>query len=218
MSRIAVLISDATRIGCELLAGAISRCSQEVEVTDWATSVESVLRSVNKRPDVALISADLEDGALAGFNAVRQLQVKRTPIKVVMIFDSFERDLILGAFRCGVRGVFFRDRPVEDLCKCIVRVHEGQIWAGNQALELLIEAFTSAAPVSMVTRSPSLLSAREEQIVDLVSRGLTNREVSQRLNLSEHTVKNYLFRIFEKLGVTSRVELALYHRNRDNVA
>jgi two-component system nitrate/nitrite response regulator NarL len=180
--------------------------------------VAAILEGAHKHPNVIVVSADLADGPLAGFNALRDLHMMKLRSRCVMLFDNFERELVIATFRAGAGGIFFRDAPIELFCKCIERVHQGQIWAGSKELGLLVEALSSAVPLRSVTRNPGLLSGREEEIVNLVAQGFTNRQVSQKLNLSEHTIKNYLFRIFDKLGISSRVELALYSRDRSGAA
>jgi len=130
-----------------------------------------------------------------------------------MLLEQCERDLVVDSFRGGARGIFCRTASFEALCKCIERVHQGQIWASSTELQIILEAFASAVPLRATNhRGENLLTRREEQVVNLVAQGLTNREISGQLRLSEHTVKNYLFRIFDKLGVSSRVELVLYGR------
>jgi DNA-binding NarL/FixJ family response regulator len=110
-----------------------------------------------------------------------------------------------------VRGVIFRDEPLETLGKCIHAVHSGQVWADSTVLGYLVDALSQAMPLNMQdSRGLSLLSKREESVVRLVADGMTNREVSTELGLSEHTIRNYLFHIFDKLGVSTRVELVLY--------
>jgi DNA-binding NarL/FixJ family response regulator len=90
-------------------------------------------------------------------------------------------------------------------------VHQGQVWANSEHLGYLLDALGHAKPLHLQdSRGLNLLSKREENVVRLVSEGLTNRQISSDLGLSEHTVRNYLFRIFDKLGVSTRVELVLY--------
>jgi DNA-binding NarL/FixJ family response regulator len=108
--------------------------------------------------------------------------------------------------------VIFRDEPFETLGKCIHAVHNGQVWANSQNLSYLLDALAQALPMRLQdARGIYLLSKREEDVVRLVAQGLMNREISVQLGLSEHTVRNYLFRVFDKLGVSTRVELVLYY-------
>ncbi len=220
MSRITVVLSDATRIGCELLTRGVERSAAELQVVEAVTSVQEFVDSVRtRRPDVGLLSVNLQDGALAGFGALREIISQSLPTRVVMLFDKCERDFIVAAFRGGAKGVFFRDKSIELLRKCIRCVHEGQIWAGATELIFLLEALTAASPLGSTTmRSAEPLTSREQQIVELVAQGMSNREVAQQLHLSEHTIKNYLFRIYDKLGVSGRVELAVYAVNHNAAA
>jgi DNA-binding NarL/FixJ family response regulator len=112
-------------------------------------------------------------------------------------------------------GIFCRTGSFKDLRKCIVRVRDGQIWVNNTQVQYIVEALVQA-PVPMVIRRKlaTPLGKREQEVAGLVAAGLSNRGVSEKLGLSEHTVKNYLFSIFEKLGISTRIELVLYVLNR----
>ncbi len=104
---------------------------------------------------------------------------------------------------------------MQTLFKCIQAVHQGQIWANSTQLCSVLNAFVNAAPLRLVnSQGRKLLTRREEDVVKLVVEGHTNREVADKLGLTEHTVSNYLFRIYDKLGMSSRVELVLYSLRR----
>jgi DNA-binding NarL/FixJ family response regulator len=97
------------------------------------------------------------------------------------------------------------------LCKCINSVFGGQIWINSQQMHYVLEALSDVNTLRVVNSSgKSLLTPREEQVVALVADGLSNREAAHELGLSEHTIKKYLLRIFDKLGISTRVELVLY--------
>src|SRR5579862_6013385 len=97
------------------------------------------------------------------------------------------------------------------LCKCILRVHQGQIWASNDQLSCLIDALAQVPGLRVVnSHGTKLLTPREEQVVALVADGLPNRDIALEMGVTENTVKKYLFYIFDKIGVSSRVELVLY--------
>jgi DNA-binding NarL/FixJ family response regulator len=161
-------------------------------------------------PHVMLISGHLRDGALSGFRALREIHRLHPAIRVVMLLEERDRDLVVAVFRGGARGVVFREEPLPHLTKCIHRVHQGQIWVSNSELESILEALAVTAPLKTLNTSFPALTKREQQISALVGQGLGNREIARRLNMSEHTVRNYLSQIFEKLGVSNRVEVALY--------
>jgi DNA-binding NarL/FixJ family response regulator len=135
-----------------------------------------------------------------------------------MLLDSIQGTVVVEAFRAGVRGIFSREQPFEALCKCIYVVSQGQVWANSNELKFVVNALARTSSSERLNgqgaKVQSLLTKREAGIVRLVAEGLTNRDISQQLNLSEHTVRNYLFRIFNKVGISSRLELALYDVGR----
>ncbi len=161
--------------------------------------------------DVALISESLQDGPLSGLRLISELRRAFPKIRTIVLLKSDSKDLVVDAFRAGARGVFHRNQPLQTLCKCIQVVQQGQIWATSSQLSSVLDVFVTAAPPRLLnSRGRVLLTKREDDVVRLVSQGAPNRDVAEKLGLSEHTVSNYLFRIYEKLGVSSRVELVLY--------
>lgn len=208
---ISVVIADASVMICQLLADGLGR--EGFAIQRYAVTTEDLTQAVSEtRPDVALIGTNLQDGRLSGYNALRTLHVSQPAVRAIMVFDSHDRELVLSAFRCGAKGVFLRTEPFEKLCKCICAVHAGQVWASSADIQALLEVFSTLAPLRPFNANAlNELTKRELQIVELVRQGLTNREIAQKFCLSEHTVKNHLFRIFEKVGVSNRVELVTLH-------
>jgi DNA-binding NarL/FixJ family response regulator len=208
---IRVVVFDATRMGCELLSRALEASEYGLRVVETACGNVEGGEPNLEGIDVAVISSTLRNGALSGFSLLRQMTKAHPNLRCVMLLDQHERSLVIDAFRFGAVGVCERDQSYEMLCKCIYSVYRGQVWANSKQLQYLLEALSAAIP-SRITdvKGKILLSRREEEIVSLVADGLKNREIAQQLNLSEHTVKNHLFRIFERLGISSRAELILY--------
>jgi DNA-binding NarL/FixJ family response regulator len=136
-------------------------------------------------------------------------------MKSVVLLDCSKPETVVDAFRAGARGIFCRSQAIKMLCKCISAVYQGQIWANCLELSFLLEAL-SATPSFCSTNvgSFSVLSDRERDVVRCVAEGLANREIAMRLNIRQHTVKNYMFRIFEKVGVSSRLELLSFVMSR----
>jgi DNA-binding NarL/FixJ family response regulator len=210
-SVVTVVIGEASQLNCELVASAFRPKRAHVSVVASAIGALQTLAVLKEHePDVAIISAQLETGPLDGYHLLRELHALQSKTRAILLLDSRERDLVIDAFKCGARGVVFRDEPLETLAKCIHAVHRGQVWANSQHLGYLLDVL-SQMPVRLHdAHGVELLSKREGEVVRLVSEGLTNRGISVQLGLSEHTVRNYLFRIFDKLGVSTRVELVLY--------
>ena len=211
---IRVLVADNSRMTAQLIAASLRRNRNprfDVVLPAAFTSEQTTKHIVDTKPDVALVSASLTDGPFAGYSVLRSLSQRALPTRTIVLLEDCERDLVVDSFRAGARGVFTRSEPSSRLSKCIDCVHQGQIWAGTREIEYLVTAVASGKPLRVVNaHGRNLLSKREEEVVALVTDGLTNREVSERLKLSEHTVKSYLFNVFEKLGISTRVELVLY--------
>ena len=211
--RIRVLIADGSPMGCQLLESAFKRFRRQFDIVASAVSRNEVIRHFSRHGiDVALINSDLEDGRFAGLQVLRELHASHPRTRVIILFDAWQDDLIVDAFRAGAKGVFCRsEKKLDMLCKCIQAVHKGQVWANSEQLQLLLKTLTNAAPIRAIdAQGLDLLAKRETQVVNLVSEGLPNKEIARKLGISEHTVSNYLFRVYNKLGISSRVELALY--------
>jgi DNA-binding NarL/FixJ family response regulator len=212
---IRVGVADANLMACGLMADGLQRHSQ-FEVIGYATSAAELLSMVKKSaPDVVLIGCDLEDGKLAGVPLIYKIQQTYPEVHAVLLVDRSEPGTIVQAFRAGAKGVFDRSACHFDrLRKCIVCVQSGQIWANTQQIKYVLEAVAKApAPRLVNVQGTGLLTKREEELVRLVADGLGNRDIAKSMTLSEHTVKNYMFRIFDKLGISNRVELVLYAFN-----
>ncbi|HWY44550.1 MAG TPA: response regulator transcription factor [Candidatus Sulfotelmatobacter sp.] len=210
-SSISVLVAESCLMSCELLVTALERSRYPISVAASATDSEEVLRQYSSsNPDVCIIGSDLKDGAHSGFGVTRELRSLSPNARVILLLESEQRQSVLEAFRSGAVGVFSREEPFETLCKSVRKVHEGQVWASNRQLHYLVESLTESGTPATEDKGVQLLTKREKELVHLVTEGRTNRDISRELGLSEHTVRNYLFRIFNKLGTSNRLELALY--------
>jgi DNA-binding NarL/FixJ family response regulator len=215
-SKVNVFIGDSSQLSCQLIATALRRKRYQAKVLGYATDADGIRKGLDQHDiDVVVIGARLEEGAVAGLNLTRQIRASHASLNVVVILDSSSPSMVVEAFRAGASGVFSRDQSSELLCKCIRAVHPGQVWANSRELRFIIDALGPAQLARPIAaRGTGLLTKREEGVVHLVAEGLTNRDISQQLNLSEHTVRNYLFRIFNKVGTSNRMELALYAIDR----
>jgi DNA-binding NarL/FixJ family response regulator len=203
---------------CQLLVDAIERQCR-VKVVGCFLTAAAVASAVREtEPDVTLISMRLQDGVYAGLSAASALRSFQVRSSIVMLVDSEDPELVLECFRMGAKGIFNRTGSIRALCKCMNCVYRGQIWGSSAAIRYVIEAVAQSPwPNAFTSKSVESLSKREQEVVQLVLAGCANREIAERLNLNEHTIGNYLSHIFEKMDVSSRMELVLRCLNQQTV-
>jgi two-component system nitrate/nitrite response regulator NarL len=205
---IRVVVADNTRIHTQLLADALRRDAQLEVVGTASHAADLVATLTSQEVDVAVIGCNLDEQPLRGIEVLRELKTARSKVNAIILLDSSKRDVVLDAFRAGARGLFSRNESLETLSKCVRRVAQGQIWASTEQVGFAVEALAASPTVRAVgANGLNLLSKRELEVVRCLAEGLTNREIAGRLGLSQHTIKNYLFRVFDKLGVSNRLEL-----------
>ena len=164
-------------------------------------------------PDVLLL--DLRMPNLNGLTVLELLQQSRSPTRVIVFTASEDEDEFVQAMRLGCRGILIKQTDSDLIVKSIHKVHAGEIWLSSQVTAAVMNQFSNGLRSNHTNGVPggrvcNPLSAREREIVALVAQGLKNKEVAERLFITEQTVKNHLHNIFDKLGVSDRLELALY--------
>jgi DNA-binding NarL/FixJ family response regulator len=199
----------------QLLTSALRRRS-EFRISTCAVDAPSILQAVaSVSAKVVLFSLNHSISAAGQMAALRRVHLSFPCVAKVLLVESYDRELVVSAFRSGARGIFcISNTQFRLLCRCIQRIAGGQIWANTEQLNFLFELVSEVPSLRLVnSRGHRLLTPREQQVVALVAEGLSNRDIARELDLSEHTIKKYLFRIFDKLGISSRVELVLYAVN-----
>ena len=211
-SATSVLIADETRMSAHLLKNELMRSRFHFNVVGCMTSEAEIFQALDSNGvDVALISEHLTAGPYSGFRILPKLRECFPRTRVILLIKSTKNDLVLDAFRGGAKGVFCRTEEPDTLAKCVRAVHSGQIWANSSQLRVVLEALVNATPLRVLDcLGHRILTKREEEVVTLVAEGLPNSEIAKRLGLTDHTISNYLFRVYEKLGISSRSELILY--------
>jgi DNA-binding NarL/FixJ family response regulator len=171
---------------------------------------ESIAAVRRHRPDVLIL--DLHMPRKDGITVVRQLVAETLPTKVVLLAAVLEDDEVLEALRLGVRGMVLKELAPRMLVQCVRKVHAGEQWlemhAFSRALDTLLRREAGEREAADV------LTPREIEMVRMVASGLRNRELSERLAISEGTVKIHLHHIYRKLKVDNRVELILYAQSK----
>jgi DNA-binding NarL/FixJ family response regulator len=213
---IRVFVAETNVMAGQLIEAKLRRCREGFKVQGFVGTSADILQQLkDSNPEVAIISADLPDGQSMGFKLLREMRDAGLKCPAIVLLNSTDRDLAIDAVRAGARGIFPRSDSVAVLAKCISAVHSGQLWISNEVLEHLLEVLTRLKPFRLNTNGNTpRLTHREEQISALVGEGLRNEDIAVKLRISEHTVRNYLSRVFEKVGVSSRVELVLHMQNR----
>jgi two-component system, NarL family, nitrate/nitrite response regulator NarL len=205
---IRVLVADNSPFHTELLASALTRDPNFQVVSSNLSAVNVAAASRHQMIDVFVLSAFAEGDAQVGLKILEELRETNPTTRAVVLLNSSTPESILDAFRAGAKGVFHIQEDSDVLRRCIRRVHEGQAWVSREQMTLLLEALISTPKIKAVDRKGmNLLTKREAEVVSCLAEGMTNREIAERIGLSQHTVKNYLFRIFDKLGVSNRIEL-----------
>src|SRR6266487_2429477 len=198
MTGISVLLADSKPMESQLLAGSLRH--RGFQVFSCHGEVSSILEFFeNGSADVAVLCCSAANSGVPDMAALRTLHLTHPQIPKVLLMDIESRELSIQAFRSGARGLFcLADSSFQLFCECIERVHRGEIFATTEQLNYLLESVCQVPSLRVVSASgEKLLTSREEQVVALVTDGLSNRDVAGELGLSEHTVKKYLFRIFE---------------------
>ena len=214
---IRVLVADSNQTQSQLMSSALRR-QRGTKVTCCRGELSDCLHALRAAPvDIVLLGDGPSDQPQL-IDSLRALHASYPSIGLILLLDGFDRNLVVDAIRAGARGLFCRAcQPFRALCRCISVVHQGQFWANTAQMGYVIEALSSAPTVRVInTKGEGLLTPREEQVAGLVAEGTGNREVAQQLGIKESTVKKSLQRIYDKLGVSNRVELVLYARaNRE---
>jgi len=206
---IRVLVADSNQTQSQLLGSALRR-QPGMAITSCRSELSACLRALQSAPvDIVLLGDGASDRLI---ETLRGLHSSHPAVRLILLLDSCDRALVVTALRAGARGLFCREcQPFRALCRCISVIHQGQFWANTEQIGYLIEELTSGpSPRVINVKGVVLLTPREEQVVSLVSEGIGNRQIAQHLGIKESSVKKYLLRIYDKLGVSNRVELVLY--------
>ncbi|HKC23634.1 MAG TPA: response regulator transcription factor [Thermoanaerobaculia bacterium] len=166
---------------------------------------EEALREVRAlRPDILVL--DLKMPKMNGLEVLRELRREGLPTKVVMLAADLSDAEVLDAVSLSVRGVVLKDTAPEALVECVRRVHAGGSWLEDGAA---MRALEHAAKLRIGQPDSDVLTAREVELVRLAAAGLRNKEIADRLSITEGTVKVHLHNVYQKLGVDGRVALLL---------
>ncbi|HEY2382307.1 MAG TPA: response regulator transcription factor [Terriglobia bacterium] len=219
MHAIRVLIADDHPVFRQGLL-AILRNESEFKVVGEATDGRQALELTRKlNPDILLL--DLVMPQLTGLETLRELAGTPAPVRTILLTASIEKEQIAQALQLGARGILLKDAPTDVLLSGIRTVMSGQFWVGQDKVTDLVEILRSYMPAEEQPKAPKKtfgLTARELDVVAAIVSGFTNREIAGKFSISEQTVKHHLRNIFDKVGVSNRLELALFAINHQLVS
>ena len=202
-----VLIADDHAIFRDGLRKLLSPADNISIVGEAQDGVECIELLAKLKPDVLLL--DLRMPRKDGLGVLEEVNFDNLPTRVIILTATEDDRDVIRAMRLGARGVVLKQSASELLTKSIHKVADGEIWLDNHLTAEVITAFKKSSESGQRREKP-FLSAREREIVQLVAQGFRNREIGEKLFISEQTVKNHIHNIFDKIGVSDRLELALY--------
>ena len=208
---IRVLVADSNQTQSQLLSSALRR-QPSLKIACCRAEVSNCLHALQSAPADIVLLSDGPTGIDRLLDTVNSLHCCYPTIGLILLLDSYDRSLVVRAIRAGVRGLFCRaSQPFRALCRCVSVVRQGQFWLNSEQMGYLIDALRSNPSTRVINaEGMSLLTAREEQVVNLVMEGIRNREIGELLGIKESSVKKSLLRIYDKLGISNRVELVMY--------
>jgi two-component system nitrate/nitrite response regulator NarL len=179
----------------------------DIKIVGEASNGNECIHMLTKlKPDIILL--DLRMPGKDGLAVLEETDVDSLPTRIIVLTAAEDEHDAVRAMRLGARGIVLKQSASDLLVKCIHRVHNGEIWMDNRITAEVMRAFQNSE--NGRRRDKPLLSDREKQVVELVAQGRRNKEIGEKLFISEETIKNHMHNIFDKLGVSDRLELALY--------
>ena len=211
MEDIAVVIADNQPISLSGIRSAVA-AENDIQILAECQSSEHLLSAVrNHSPDVVLVSAELLSKEDEELNALEQLLTEIDETRVIVVTSEKDTRFLESVLRCGAKGVFQREWPVQQIPMAIRKVTNGGVWLEQAAAERVLEQALSKpkSPDNEELKINSL-TPRERELVELVCEGLRNKEIAARLHISLPTVSHHLTSIFRKLQVNDRTSLVVY--------
>lgn len=210
-STIRLLMANMPSMLSDLLKTAF-RSVNDIAISEPINDVMQLPSALNKPVDVVLLGSLRTSTTYTALSFLEPMMDYDPAPKAIVLTQQPDYDEAISLFRAGARGILCtQDLNFDLLCKSIRCVERGEIWASNDLTAHLVASLSRPRSMNVVdVQGKSLLTAREQQVLHLLAEGLSNYELAMALKLSEHTVKNHLFRIFDKLGVSSRMEAVLY--------
>jgi two-component system, NarL family, response regulator DegU len=209
VGQIQVVFADNHPLTLSGLRSAVADHS-DIQVLAECRDRQHVLEAVrNHLPDVLLLSAELLQEEL---DTLQQLVAEINDTRVILLTGRKDPDFLEEALRCGARGIFQREKPAHYIPLAIRKVISGGLWFEHAMAERMLDEVLNRRNKTQdpEERKMAAITPREQEVIELICQGLKNKEVSERLYISETTVSHHLTSIFRKLEVNDRISLILY--------
>ncbi len=204
---IRVVLADSEaiyRVGVRKIFG----LEDDIRVVAQADSLENLRAAIERQPtDVVLVEGEL---LIVATNSIPELLRIAPDIKIIVQAVSADEDQTVELYRRGIRGIISRSISPDSPVRCVRRIASGETWIDNQRMNWVIEACRAQEAVRSSSPTQPRLSPKQTAIITCITQGMRNKEIAFQLGTSEQVIKNYLCKIYDKLGVADRLELALY--------
>jgi two-component system, NarL family, nitrate/nitrite response regulator NarL len=211
---IRVLIADGHPIVLEGLRTVLNQQASIQVVGEAADGMDAIEKAVSLDPDVVMM--DLRMPRVDGLTVLRSIHTRAPRSKVILFSGTDNKDEFVEAMKLGCSGILSKESAVSLIERSIAKVYAGEIWLDSNTTAAVIRQFASPAEFpapannGKSSRERAQLSQREREIIILIAQGYKNKEIAEKMFITEQTVKNHLHNVFDKLGVSDRLELALY--------
>jgi DNA-binding NarL/FixJ family response regulator len=213
---IRLLIADGHPIVLEGLRSVLGHLPNLQVVGEASDGMEAIEKTVSLDPDIVLMELKLP--RVDGLTVLRSIQARAGRSKVILFSSPENKEEFVEAMKLGCSGILSKDSAITLIEKSIQKVYAGEIWLDSNTTAAVIRQFASPTDFppahgtgnGKATRERAQLSQREREIIILIAQGYKNKEIAEKMFITEQTVKNHLHNVFDKLGVSDRLELALY--------
>jgi DNA-binding NarL/FixJ family response regulator len=207
-NRIRILIADDHAILRDGLKKLLAS-NPEFEVVGETADGEGAVRLARElKPDILLLDLAMRP---SGFDALKVLSEDPTPVATIVLTAAIEKQQVVDVLLMGARGVVLKESATAVLVKCIRTVANGQYWVGSDSVADLVKLIRDLQGPAKKRQQPKFgLTPRELQVISSIMAGYTNKDIAAKYNISEDTVKHHLTNIFDKVGVSTRLELASF--------
>ncbi len=213
-SKIRILIADDHAIFRDGLKKLLESEPDFTVVGEAGDGAEALKLAQKLKPDLLLL--DLAMPRMPGMVALRELTTAAVPVRTIVLSAAVGKEQIVEALQLGARGVVLKESATQQLLKSMRTVMAGEYWVGRESVSDLVQYLRAASGLAAAPQKKNFgLTPRELEIVGTIVAGYTNKDIAQKFSISEDTVKHHLTNIFDKLGVSTRLELALFAINHN---